>query len=134
MIDRRKITNKHWSMKVARRDRETGVMPDTYGEVVLALDDLHQAITNLILTPKGSVPTNPEKGCDILSAIDRHPDIGIPLLTTAIWDALSMWEPRIVLEKVTVSMTAFSVFSAKVLWRPVASLMDELQVTEVAYG
>ncbi len=86
-----------------------------------------------MLTPKGSVPTEPEKGCDIQGAIDKHPSIGIPLLTREIWDALTIWEPRIVLQKVTVAMTEFSRFSTSVFWRPIESVLDDLRVTEVTY-
>lgn len=134
MIDKDKITHRHWSLKVARPAPETGAVPDTWGDVVFAVDDLSQAITNLILTPKGSVPTEPEKGCDVLAALDKHPDIGVPMLTREIWDALSIWEPRIIVQKVEVTMPSFSHFRTRVFWRPVESVLDDLIVTEVAYN
>lgn len=134
MIDKDKITHRHWSLKVARPDRETGIAQDSYGDAVFAVDDLSQSIANIILTPKGSVPTEPEKGCDVLGAIDRHPDIGIPYLTREIWDAITIWEPRLVVEKVEVLTLAFSHFTTRVFWRPVESVLDDLLVTEVAYG
>jgi phage baseplate assembly protein W len=134
MIDKDKIAYRHWSLKVGRRDPVTGAAPEVFGDIVYAVDDLHQSIANLILTPKGSVPTEPEKGCDVIGAIDKHPDIGIPWLTREIWDALAIWEPRIVVQKVTVAMTEFSRFSTQVFWRPVESVLDDLRVTEVAYG
>ncbi len=72
-----------------------------------AIDDLSQSITNIVLTPKGSVPTEPEKGCDVLGAIDKHPSIGIPYLTREIWDAITLWEPRVTIEQVEVVTIAF---------------------------
>ncbi|BCH58507.1 hypothetical protein RvVAT039_08890 [Agrobacterium vitis] len=134
MIDKDTITHRHWSLKVARLNPETGVSADVFGSVVLALDDLHQSIANIIMTPKGSAPTEPEKGCDVLSAIDKHPDVGVPILTREITDALTIWEPRIVVQKVTVTMTAYSHFKTQVSWRPIESVMDELLMTEVTYG
>lgn len=134
MIDKDKITHRHWSLKIGRPDRETGVAADSYGEVVVALDDLSQSIANIILTPKGTVPTEPEKGCDVLGAIDKHPDIGIPYLTREIWDAITIWEPRILVDKVEVLTLAFSHFVTRVFWRPVESVLNDLQVTEVTYG
>jgi uncharacterized protein len=134
MIDKDTIAHRHWSLKVGRLNPETGVSADVFGAVVLAVEDLHQSIANIILTPKGSVTTEPEKGCDMLSAIDKHPDVGIPILTREITDALIIWEPRIVVQQVTVVMTAFSRFKAQVFWRPIESVMDDLLMTEVTYG
>lgn len=134
MIDKDTITHRHWSLKVGRLNPETGVSADVFGAVVLAVEDLHQSIANIILTPKGSVTTEPEKGCDVLAAIDKHPDVGIPILTREITDALTMWEPRIVVQQVTVVMTAFSRFKTQVFWRPIESVMDDLLMTEVTYG
>jgi uncharacterized protein len=134
MIDKDKITHRHWSMQVGRADPQTGLAADSYGAVVLAVADLSQSITNIVLTPKGSVPTEPEKGCDILGAIDKVPAIGIPWLTREIWDAVTIWEPRVEVTKVEVLTLAFSHFQTRVFWRPAQSVIDDLFVTEVAYG
>ena len=134
MIDKDKITHRHWSMKVGLADPQTAIAPDTYGEIVTAVEDLSQSITNLILTPKGSVPTEPEKGVDILGSIDRNPAVGIPYLTREIWDAITIWEPRVTVERVVVGMVQFSHFQTQVFWRPVQSVLDDLQVTEVVYN
>lgn len=134
MIDKDTITHRHWSLKVGRADPDTGLAADSYGDVVTAVDDLSQSITNIVLTPKGSVPTEPEKGCDVLGAIDKHPSIGIPYLTREIWDAITIWEPRVTVQKVDVLTVAFSHFRTRVFWRPVQSVIDDLQVTEVVYN
>lgn len=132
-VDRHSIRFRHWSLQVARRDPSTGEAPDTFGRIVTAIDDLDQAIANLVLTPKGSVPTEPEKGVDWPGVVDRHPDIGIPMLTREIWDALAIWEPRVVVQKVEVAQAAFSHFVTRVFWRPIESVLDDLRVTEVTY-
>ena len=134
MIDKDKITHRHWSLKVARPDAATGVAASSYGEIVTAVDELSQSITNIVLTPKGSVPTEPEKGCDILGAIDKHPSIGIPYLTREIWDAITIWEPRVSVERVEVETIAFAHFRTKVFWRPVQSVLDDILMTEVVYN
>ncbi|QGA56482.1 GPW/gp25 family protein [Brucella sp. 2280] len=134
MIDKDKIRHRHWSLKVSRIDPETGIAADTYGAIVTAIDDLNQSIANIIMTPKRSVPTEPEKGCDVEGAIDKHPDIGIPLLTREIWDALTIWEPRIVVEKVEVVLAQFSHFRTRVFWRPVESVIADQYMTEVQYN
>lgn len=131
-VDRSSIRFRHWSLKVARLAAD-GSTPQVWGEIVSAVDDLDQSIANLILTPKGSVPTEPEKGVDWTGVIDKHPSIGIPMLTREIWDALAIWEPRIIVQRVEVQMPAFSHFVVPVFWRPIESVLDDLRVTEVAY-
>lgn len=133
-IDRFAIPFRHWSVKVSRLDRATGVAPDTFGEIVTALDDLDQAIASIVLTPKGSVPTEPEKCVDWDAIIDRHPDIGVPMLVREVWDALAIWEPRIVVSKVEIAEASFSHFVVRVYWRPIESVLDDLRVTEVAFN
>lgn len=132
MQDKATIPFQHWSPKVGRQDRLTGETAPFWGEIVASVDDLHQSITNLILTPLGDVPTEPEMGCDLLPYIDRPTDIAIPNMTRAIWDALTMWEPRIVLQDVRVFETAFAHLSAEVYWRPSTSVLDDLIVTQVS--
>lgn len=133
VINRHSIPYRHWSVKVSRRNAQTGEAPDTNGQIVAAVEDLDQAIANIILTPKGAVPTEPEKGVDWPGVIDRHEDIGIPLLTREIWDALAIWEPRIVVQNVEIERPAFSHFAMQVFWRPIESVLDDLRVTEVTF-
>lgn len=134
MIDKDAITHRHWSLRVGRADPETRLAPETYGEIEVALSDLSQSIANLVLTPKGGVPTEPEKGVDVLGAIDKHPDIGIPYLSREIWDAIRIWEQRVVVEKVTIGELTYAHFVATILWRPAEGVVSELQVTEVTFN
>ncbi|PHR19301.1 MAG: baseplate [Hoeflea sp.] len=134
MENRFAIEFAHWSLRVGRADPRTGVRPEFYGLIVTAVDDLSQSIGNLILTPLGSVPTQPLKGCDLYPFIDRNPAEAIPNLTQAIWDALEIWEKRIVVQDVDVSEIAYGHFQTRVFWRPSESVLDDLRITEVHFA
>ena len=111
-----------------------------WGEIVHQLADLEQGIANLLLTPKGSVPTDPEKGSNLLKFMDRPPAVAIPLLTVDLWDALQpRFLPRIKVAGVRVDavsdanepMTAFTV---PVFWGPIEGVIEELIETRLAIG
>lgn len=134
MENRFAIKFAHWSLRVGRADPVTGARLEFHGLIVTAVDDLSQSIGNLILTPLGSVPTNPLKGCDLYPFIDRIAGEAIPNLTQAIWDTLQIWEPRIVVQDVTVEEVAFGHFATRVFWRPSESVLDDLRITEVHFA
>jgi phage baseplate assembly protein W len=119
------ISHLHWQHNV-----QLGGIA-AWNTLVVGLDDLHQAIRIIVLTPKLSVPTEPEKFCDALDYIDRPPAIAIPNITREIWDALAKWEPRIVVETVEVTQLAFEHFKAKIQWRPVEAVLSEIQQTDI---
>jgi uncharacterized protein len=48
-------------LKAGRLNPEARVSADVLGAAVLEVDDLHQSIANIIVTPKGSVTIEPEK-------------------------------------------------------------------------
>lgn len=75
--------NLHWQLRVS-----PGPIA-AWGEAVTGIEDLEQAIRIICLTPKLSVPTEPEKFCDALEFIDRPPAIAIPRISQAIWDGLT---------------------------------------------
>lgn len=129
MQDKHAIPFQHWSPKIGRSNPVTREAPDTLGEIVVAVEDLHQSITTLILTPLGSVPTEPQKGCDLEPYIDRPTDIAIPNISRAIWDALTIWEPRVSVQAVLVKEIAFAHLSAEIHWRPQGSVLEDLITT-----
>lgn len=108
----------HWSMTVGRDG-------EAWGEIVTQIDDLNQGIANLLLTPVGSVPTEPEKGCDVLEVIDYPPEIAIPRLTVTIWDALLRWHPRIVVDSVQVTPIDEAHYRCPLFWRPAAFVAND---------
>lgn len=131
MENRHDIPFAHWSVKVGRIHPVTGEVKDVHGEIVTVYDDVEQAIANLVLTPKRSVPVNPEKGTDILPYIDRHEEEAVPNITREIWDAIAIWEPRAIVDRIEVVQTAFAHFTARIFWRPVQSLADDARLLEV---
>ncbi|KQI69780.1 hypothetical protein AN189_02830 [Loktanella sp. 3ANDIMAR09] len=112
-------------------DPNTRIVPAVFGQIVTSLDDLDQAIATIILTQPGSVPTSPEKGCDLLPYIDLPSNEAIPKVGRAVWDALTMWEPRIVLTDVSVYETSYARLSCNIYWQPVESVIDDLRSTTV---
>ncbi|MEC5291961.1 baseplate [Aurantimonas sp. C2-6-R+9] len=123
-VSRSAIPYAHWSMKVGRR-------APAWGEIVDQIDDLDQGIANLIFTPKGSVPTEPEKGCDLLPWIDRPPAVAVPRLTVEIWEGLARWHPRITVREVSVAILGFAHYSVPVFWSPIASVIEDIRRTEI---
>lgn len=131
-VDRVTIRHAHWQPRLIRNpDPAGGAEALGLGEIVYGLDDLEQAIATIVLTEKGSVPLQPEKCTRIMPYIDRRPDIAIPNISREIFDALTAWEPRIVVERVAISQTDFSHFRFPVFWRARADVARTLRQTVV---
>ena len=71
------------------------------GEVVTGLDDLAQCLMIIVQTRKGSVPHRPEFGCDAWRFLDNPVLDAAPNVILAVSEAISLWEPRVKLVKVT---------------------------------
>jgi phage baseplate assembly protein W len=117
--------NLHWQLRVS-----PGPVA-AWGEAVTGIEDLEQTMRIICLTPKLSVPTEPEKFCDALNYIDRPPAIAIPGISREIWDSLTRWEPRITVERVEVQAVAFHHFKAPVFWRPTEDVLSEIRRTDI---
>lgn len=128
-IDRRAIPFVHWQMALDGDDGSSAI-----GTIVAGLDDLHQAIRTIVLTEKGTVPLAPEKCTRLVPWIDRAPAEAIPNFTREIFDAITTWEPRIVVTKVTPRAAGFSRWVFPVFWYPRADIAREILMTEVSYG
>lgn len=111
MLDRRHITHLHWQARIGRNGA------DTLGQIVTAIDDVEQCINTIVLTEKGSVPLAPEKCTRLMPYIDRRPAAAIPNITREIFDAIRIWEPRVIVERVTITQEDFAHFRFPVLWR-----------------
>ena len=128
MIGYRTIPYLHWQPRLGRNV----VAPATVlGEIVNGLEDVEQSINTIVLTEKGSVPTNPEKCTRLAPYIDRRPDFAIPNITREIFDAIRAWEPRIVVEEVKVSAEDFDHWRFPVFWRLRADVTREVRQTIV---
>lgn len=66
-----------------------------HGEIVAGVDDIHQCIRTILMTPKGSVPHRPEFGSDIWRYLDLPTGEAIPHVVREGIEALRRWEPRI---------------------------------------
>ena len=127
MLDRSDITAVNWQM---RRDGNAAVL----GDIATDYADLEQEIRQCILTPIGSIPLNPLKGCGIDEYRDRPMDLGGVLVAHAVREALTLWVPRIEVSTVTVTPLSISQLTISVSWRPTAAVLEDLRQTEVVYG
>ena len=85
------IASADWSLKL-------GVI----GDVVQGLDDVEQCIAIILTTPKGSDPLRPTFGTDLWRFIDNPIGFAIPAVVREVTSSVSMWEPRITLQSVSV--------------------------------
>ena len=71
------------------------------GQLSQGVDSINQAIYIILTTIKGTDPFRPNFGCDIFGQQDKPVTQVIPQLLQAIGEALSLWEPRIVVTKIS---------------------------------
>lgn len=126
MLDRNTITNVHWQMKRT-------VEGPAWGEIAADLEDLAQEIRQCILTPKGSVPLNPEKGCDLDQFRDRPMTVRSLFVVAEVREALRLWVPRVQVHDIAYE-TTFETISLTVTWTPVEAVAADFQTTEVPYA
>lgn len=127
MLDKADIRHIHWQLRAGESDPASG-------GIVTGYDDIDQEIRTIILTPIGSVPINPLKGCDLLPWIDRPPAIAIPRITRAIWDAVTMWVTRIELQPVTAKARGLAHWGITVPWRVKGGVAEDIRLTELSIG
>ena len=127
LLDRRTIPYLHWQPLIARNDPQGLAL----GQIVHGLDDVEQSINTIVLTEKGSVPTQPEKCTRLMPYIDRRPDYAIPYITREIFDAIRAWEPRVIVERVAISREDFDHWRFPVFWRLAADVTREIRQTIV---
>jgi len=86
------ITSADWSLKLG-----------TIGAVVQGIRDIDQCLAIILMTPKGSDPLRPTFGADLWRYIDNPISIAIPSIVREVSAAIAMWEPRVILQSVSVS-------------------------------
>lgn len=128
MLDRHAIPYLHWQPRLGR-----GLAPpaSVLGEIVHGLEDVEQSISTIVLTEKGSVPTQPEKCTRLMPYIDRRPDYAIPAIAREIFDAITAWEPRVVVDEVRISQDDFAHFRFPVFWYLRADVLRQIHRTIV---
>lgn len=128
MLDWRDIPYRHWQMRLGR-GRALADAP--LGEIVTGLDDVEQSIMTIVLTEKGSAPGQPEKCCRLAPYVDRRPDVAIPNISREIFDAIAIWEPRVVVDRVAITRVDFAQWSFPVFWRLAADVSGPLRRTVI---
>lgn len=86
------ITSAEWSLKLG-----------SIGAIVQGLKDIDQCIAIILTTPRGSDPLRPTFGTDLWRFIDNPIDVAIPAVVREVSAAIAMWEPRVILQSVSVS-------------------------------
>lgn len=86
------ITSADWSVKLG-----------SIGDVVQGISDVDQCVAIILTTPKGSDPLRPTFGADLWRYIDNPIGLAIPAIVREVSAAIAMWEPRIVLQSVSVT-------------------------------
>lgn len=119
------IRNVHWQLRAGESDPASGA-------IVTGYEDIDQEIRTIILTPVGSVPTNPLKGCNLLPYIDKPPEIALPRLCQEVWDAVATWVTRIEVLTVTGRAVEPWHFAISVPWRVKDDVSAQIRETEVA--
>lgn len=77
------------------------------GKDIDDLEHLKQSIADLLTTPKGSRVYVRNYGCDLFYLIDRVVNkTTVSLMYGAIAEALDLWEPRLIVTKITMDMIA----------------------------
>ena len=87
------INSADWSL--ALDSSEGGTPGAGIGNVVQGMDDVNQCIGIILTTPKGSDPLRPTFACDLWQYIDRPINSAVPAIVREVYNALSLWEPRI---------------------------------------
>lgn len=98
------------------------------GEVVQGIDDINQCIYIILTTQKGSVPHRPTFGSNIYQYIDYPAQEAIPNIIREVIDAITEWEKRVEISKVTAELNEANV-KIKIEWNLIDS--DITSVTEV---
>ncbi|EBA0748824.1 baseplate assembly protein [Salmonella enterica subsp. enterica serovar Nigeria] len=74
------------------------------GQVIADTDHLRQSVRDILLTPQGSRIARREYGSLLSTLIDRPQNPALRLqIMSAVYVALSRWEPRLTLDSITIS-------------------------------
>lgn len=124
MLDRRTIPYLHWQPKIGRP-------APAFGEIVHGIGDIDQSILTIALTEKGSVPTAPEKCVELQPYIDRRPGWAIPYITRELFDGITAFEPRVVVEGVQITFEDYDHARFPVFWYPRGDVLREIRRTVI---
>ncbi|EIF7496351.1 GPW/gp25 family protein [Salmonella enterica] len=79
-------------------------MSQSNGKAITDTDHLRQSVRDILLTPQGSRLARREYGSLLSTLIDRPQNPALRLqIMSAVYVALSRWEPRLTLDSITIS-------------------------------
>ena len=79
-------------------------MNNTSGKVITDIDHLRQSVRDILLTPQGSRIARREYGSLLSVLIDQPQNPALRLqVMSAVYVALSRWEPRLMLDSITIN-------------------------------
>ncbi|EBI2727513.1 baseplate assembly protein [Salmonella enterica] len=79
-------------------------MSQSNGKAITDTDHLRQSVRDILLTPQGSRIARREYGSLLSILIDRPQNPALRLqIMSAVYVALSRWEPRLTLDSITIS-------------------------------
>lgn len=93
------ITSADWSLALD----PPGEPGEGIGHVVQKVADVNQCIRIILTTPKGSDPLRPTFGTDVWRYLDAPIKTAIPRIVRELTEAITRWEPRVVLISVVVT-------------------------------
>jgi uncharacterized protein len=96
------ITSTDWSLMLDSTAAKLGLQSGL-GNVVQGLTDVDQCIAIILTTPKGTDPFRPTFGCDLWQYIDQPINIATAHIVREVFEAITTWEPRAIVESVAVA-------------------------------
>ena len=133
VVENSDITNN--ALLVASQPQRQGMDAKT-GKLVVGIDHLKQSISDIILTPRGSRVMRRTYGSDLYLLKDqRMTSSTIMRIYSAVADALHLWEPRILLDRVFIDEHDISEgrLSIGLQWRITAAYRDQFPVANDDY-
>ena len=89
-----------------------------FGSIVEAIEDIRQCIAIILSTVKGTVPHRLDFGCELWRYIDLPPQIAVPYITYEATSAIEKWEPRAVVDDISVTAGEPHRYQLQVSWHP----------------
>lgn len=94
------------------------------GEIVEDVADIHQCLSIILTTQKGTDPLRPSFALDLMAYVDRPiSDVSARLISDII-QAITLWEKRCQILSVNVTAEAPATLTLAVVWRPVDAVND----------
>lgn len=98
------------------------------GALIEGIASIRQALDIIITTTKGSDPLRPDFGCDAVKYQDYPINVAAPLITKALFDAISTWETRVTINKIGYSLAGNSNLVFSINYTVESGILDELTV------